>query len=138
MRAKNLLKQMHLPFPITSKMLQKVINKRTPKSINIFLTFKNQNIVVIGHVIKPIKIPFALYIKPISVDNRKLHFEITTIKPSALKFLKTTFLNRSPFSYDSGVLTLDLNKINVIKKIPFGRVKKVKVKNQKLWCGIGL
>jgi hypothetical protein len=136
-KAQNLLKRMHIPFPITSKMLQCAIQKRLPQTINIDITFKHQNIIVTGHIKKPIKIRFALHIKPISANKRKLHFEIASLKPSPAHLFKEKLLNRSPFSYENDVLTLDLNKIGFVKRVPIGNVKKMKVKKQRLWCGIG-
>ncbi|MRG86159.1 hypothetical protein [Salinibacillus xinjiangensis] len=139
-RFKGKLAEKYISIPITRNMIQKLVEQNKPNVIkHIRIDFdNNQHLIVEGKVKKLIEIPFIIKLKPLKPLGRKLVFDIVHMKPVQNQIINRMILNRSPLMTYQQSLILDLNQMNKIKKIPFGNIKRFEIRDQKLWCGIGV
>lgn len=82
---------------------------------------------------------FSITLQPVEVSGRKLSFNMVEMKPLNNEWIKQKIFNKlHSMVYNNGILTIDLNEIEKIRKIPVGKINKFEIKDKILWCTLGL
>ncbi|OCS92649.1 hypothetical protein [Caryophanon latum] len=82
---------------------------------------------------------FELQLKPVHAENRTLQLELVKLKPLDFNQINKRILQRPPVvTYDDRRVSIDLNAIDVVSKVPFGKIKSFEAKGDKLFVALGL
>lgn len=129
-----------VPIPITQSMLHTLLTFKKPEALEALdIRIDEDALTIQGKVKKGVRLPFYLKLQPIDADKRKLYFKVKKMKPLDFTLVKQLVLNHIPtLSYHKELLTLNLNEIDTVKKIPLGNIKTFSIKDDKLWVYLGL
>jgi hypothetical protein len=84
-------------------------------------------------------INFSIKLLPKSASGRVITFEVVEMKPLNQDWIKKRVFNKPTIlSYENNHISIDLNEIDNIKKIPVGKIKSFCVKENKLFVGLGV
>lgn len=117
-----------LQIPISTSMLEQLIRMKSGKQ-DIKVEITPEYLVLHGTTeVKKMMIKknvsFKVTLKPIRLDKRTIHFEIVEMKPVDIDFISSKIFNRPPFlEYTNRTIKVDLNVLDVVKKIPVGNIK---------------
>lgn len=117
-----------LQIPISSSMLEQLIRVKSGKE-DIKVEITPEYLVLHGATeVKKMMIKknvsFKVTLKPIQLDKRTIHFEIVDMKPFDIDFISNKIFNRPPFmEYTNRTIKVDLNVLDIVKKIPVGNIK---------------
>jgi hypothetical protein len=138
---KDTLLTKEVTVPVTKSMIQRVI----PDVDGVYDTQINiDEVLIITGIYKLEKllikkdIPFEINLKPKYSDGRTLFFDITLLKPYNIEIVKKYALNNKYMTYSKDLLSIDLNAVDVIKKVPFGKIKRFVVVQDKMLVTLGL
>ncbi|MER2107154.1 MAG: hypothetical protein ABS949_09460 [Solibacillus sp.] len=82
---------------------------------------------------------FTLNLKPVSAEKRTLQLELVSLKPVDFNKINNKLLQRPPvITYENRLINVDLNAIEVVKKIPIGNIKSFAVEDGKLLVSVGV
>ena len=85
------------------------------------------------------ELSFSLKLKPVAVEKRILMLKLVEIKPVNFNAINNKLLQRPPvIVYKNRLIHIDLNAIDIIKKIPFGNVQSFTVNEDKITVEVGL
>ncbi|PLT31753.1 hypothetical protein [Peribacillus deserti] len=85
------------------------------------------------------EIKFEIDLLPLRGENRALYFKVAKMKPLNEDWIKTKILNSPPLlSYIKGNMIINLNKFDVVRKVPLENIKHFELKDDKLWVRLGL
>lgn len=85
------------------------------------------------------ELQFELHLKPVQVNGRTLQFELVKLKPLDFNQINKRLLQRPPvITYDDRLISVDLNAIDVVSKVPVGNIKSFSVEQNKVIVAIGL
>lgn len=140
LQMKSKFEEKYVTIPIKAEMLLHLFRKQRIEGIsNLDVSINNKSVVISGIAKKVLDIVFYVEIIPIRAEGRKLYFEIMNMKPINQGWIKKKVFNKGPtVSYIEGLVCLDLNEIEKVKAIPFGTIRKMEVKANKLYVGIGI
>jgi hypothetical protein len=137
---KDTLLTKEVTVPVTKSMIQRVI----PDVDGVYDTQINiDEVLIITGIHKLEKllikkdIPFEINLKPKYSDGRTLFFDITLLKPYNIEIVKKYALNNKYMTYSKDLLSIDLNAVDVIKKVPFGKIKRFVVVQDKMLVTLG-
>lgn len=128
-------------IPITGAMMQYLLQKKTVDGVTkLYVEIIEGMVKIKGNAKKMlISVPFEILLKPQRSEGRLLHFEIIKFSPANLEIVKKNVFNQPPFvSYEQGVVSFDLNGLDVVKKVPIGNIKSIEIKEDKVWIRFGL
>ena len=85
------------------------------------------------------ELDFSLHLKPVNVEKRTLQLELVEMKPLNFNAINNKLLQRPPvITYENKIISVDLNTIDIINKVPVGNVKQFTVEDSKILVEIGL
>lgn len=71
--------------------------------------------------------------------SKELQFELVKLKPLDFNQINKRLLQRPPvITYDDRLISVDLNAIDVVSKVPVGNIKSFSVEQNKVIVAIGL
>ncbi len=124
-------------LPITAAMLQYLLEKKPINGIE-----KLEGRIADGAVLiqgKALSIPFRICLKSQRAEGRVLHFEVAAFTPANLEIVKKKAFDQPPFvSYASGIVALNLNGLEAVKKVLVSSINLIEIKNDKLWIDLWL
>lgn len=129
------------PIRISADLLKKTIENREINDIeDLMVRFVDDTLVIEGKSKKMlIKIPFKIILRPIYNNDLKIYFSVVKISPIDAEWLKSKILQRPPMlKYDNSNLELDIDALDVIKNIPVGKIRSIKIENQCLIARVGI
>ncbi|WP_379969547.1 hypothetical protein [Ectobacillus sp. sgz5001026] len=138
---KKILKDKYINVPITDTMLLKLMNQKPIEGISdLAVSFGEETIVISGKAKKMlVTIPFQVELKPVHAEDRNVYFAVVDMKPLNQGWIKKVAFNIPPtLTYEEEKVCMDLNSIDIVKKVLFGKIKHMEVKENKLYVGIGI
>ncbi len=130
-----------IPIVFTSENLVHLATKKAPEHVKEIKIEIDQSTMEIRGIIKKYRLSmhFVVSLKPHSVSGRKLSFSVQKIRPFHNDWLDRFLFHRPPrVTYKNSVVTIDLNTIDRIRKLPFGTIKDMVFKEEKVLVYIGL
>ncbi|WP_172200664.1 hypothetical protein [Saccharibacillus qingshengii] len=140
-RAAQAANEQTVRLPITAAMLQYLFEKKSIAGVEkLEVGIVDGAVSIQGKAEKMLlSVPFQISLKPQRAEGRVLHFEVAAFTPANLEVVKKKVLDQPPLvSYAQGVVALDLNGLEAVKKVPLGSIKSIDIKDDKLWIGLGL
>lgn len=138
-------KENGVPISLPASVFNTLIERYPIDTVdNVKLHFDNQLAVVTGTTkVKKLgiskKVDFTLQLRAIGASGRKIQFEIESLKPLNINMINDKIFDYPPIStFDKGVISLNLNAIEQVKKVPVGTIKSFDIKDEKLTIRIGL
>lgn len=128
-------------LPITAAMLQYLLEKKPIDGIEkLEVRIADGAVLIQGKTKKMLlSVPFRISLKPQRAEDRVLYFEVAAFTPANLEIVKKKVFDQPPFvSYTQGIVALDLNGLEAVKKVPVGSIKSIDIKNYKFWIELGL
>lgn len=130
-----------ISIPITPEMILYMLKKKELQDIeNLDVTFEADAMKVTG-VVRKLKVPvvFSITLIPERVLERNACFRMEKMTPIQAEWINRRIFNRPPyFSYEKGMINIDLNQIPQIQKIAVGKLIDCKIQDGKLWVKIGV
>ncbi|WP_099363674.1 hypothetical protein [Fredinandcohnia onubensis] len=131
-----------VPIPITENMIHELI-KKTDKVKDTNLLIANDGITLTGKIeVEKLfnkEVSFKIVLLPVKMENREIHLKIKNFKPLNLNFLNKKIFNNPPYlSYDGKLITINLNNLEKVKRVPIGNIKKYKLTDGKMIVSIGI
>ncbi|MCP8970951.1 hypothetical protein [Ectobacillus ponti] len=133
-----------IPIPVTADMLLMLFRAGTKQEKaneihNLDVTFREDTVSISGFTRKMLmEIQFELQLKPVKAKDRTLYFEVVKMKPLNQNWIKNLVLNHPPVTvYEHGLLEVDLNHFETIRKIKVGNIQGFEVREQKIWITVG-
>ncbi|MFC7371090.1 hypothetical protein ACFQPF_05325 [Fictibacillus iocasae] len=83
-------------------------------------------------------ISFQIRLKPKSSEGRMVLFDIDSIKPFNLDIINDYVMNNKYMTYSKNVLSVDLNAIDAVRKVPVGQIRDVQIVNDRLMITMGI
>lgn len=140
-QVKNKVNEQPIQLPISQEMIAHLLNKQEIEGIsNIDVKMINGVMIISGSAKKMLmSINFSFELMPKSASNRKITFEILSMKPLNQEWIKKKVFNKSTvLSYENSCITIDLNEIDNIKRIPVGNIKGFCIKENKLLISLAV
>lgn len=138
-------KENGVPISLPASVFNTLIERYPIDTVdNVKLHFDNQLAVVTGTTkVKKLgiskKVDFTLQLRAIGASGRKIQFEIESLKPLNINMINDKIFDHPPIStFDKGVISLNLNAIEQVKKVPVGTIKSFDIQDEKLTIRIGL
>ncbi|HSU79386.1 MAG TPA: hypothetical protein VLK78_03155 [Candidatus Angelobacter sp.] len=134
-------KEKYVPIPISEAMILRVLNRQDLEGIhNLDVKIADTYIGIKGTIRKlRMSIHFQIDLEPLQTYKRTVDFRVLRMKPFNQDWIKKVLLNKSSaLDYSKGILSIDFNKIDKVRAMPLGNIKKVEIKENKLRVGIGL
>lgn len=105
---------------------------------NLQCSFEGENLVLTGTTkVMLVPVPFRLELKPIIAKERRLQFDVVDLKPTLKESMKKKLLKDAEgVTYADNKLTINLNEIETLRDIPFGKLAGIRIKDKILWCKI--
>ncbi|RXT06333.1 hypothetical protein [Ammoniphilus sp. CFH 90114] len=131
----------YIPIPITAKMIQTALIQAQIEDVQkIKVTFVTSSLVIQGVARKwLLKVPFTLILQPSSVQGRVVSFVIREMHPIMNEKVNEQIFNRPPhLRYQDKQIFLDLNQLDVIRKIKKGSIKQMEIDGEILWLKVGV
>lgn len=140
-RLKQKAMQLSLPIPITAAMIQQVITKYPVEGVTqLQVTLKEGHFVVTGTARKlAVNVDFTIVLQPVRAEGRQLFFQVVNFKPLSFEMVKKKALHHPPMlNYANDEISLDLNTFEGVRKVPFGEIRDIAIKDDAAWVKIGL
>lgn len=138
-------KENGVPISLPASVFNTLIERYPIDTVdNVKLHFDNQLAVVTGTTkVKKLgiskKVDFTLQLRAIGASGRKIQFEIESLKPLNINMINNKIFDHPPIStFDKGVISVNLNAIEQVKKVPVGTIKSFDIQDEKLTIRIGL
>ena len=138
-------KENGVPISLPASVFNTLIERYPIDTVdNVKLHFDNQLVVVTGTTkVKKLgiskKVDFTLQLRAIGASGRKIQFEIESLKPLNINMINNKIFDHPPIStFDKGVISVNLNAIEQVKKVPVGTIKSFDIQDEKLTIRIGL
>lgn len=132
-------------IPISAAALNGILNNYKLEAIeNAQVAIKDGLIIVTGTTnVKKFgfskELDFTLNLKPVNVENRTLQLELVSLKPLDFNKINQKLLQRPPvITYENRLINVDLNAIEIVKKIPIGNIKSFTMEDEKILVTVGL
>ncbi|SOC09147.1 hypothetical protein SAMN05880501_105186 [Ureibacillus xyleni] len=139
------VEQKGITISITADILNNLINRYPIDSITNSKVEIEDGIVQLSGTTKIKKfglekeIDFTLFLRPINVEKRNLQLELVNMKPINIDQINKKVLQRPPIlTYEKSIISIDLNGIEAVRKIPVGNVQQLDVEDNKIIVGIGI
>jgi hypothetical protein len=129
-----------LKIPITSNMLLFLLKAQEIEGItNLDVAIKDGKVTISGYTRKMLmNIYFSIELEPTTFSGRMLSFRITDLKPLNQEWIKKKVFQEADILYENNIVTFNLNEIDVVKRVPIGKIKSINIDGNKLLVGIGL
>lgn len=134
-----------ITVPITADILNGIIQRYPIEAIDQAEVTIEKGLVKVSGTTKVKKfgfekeLDFILHLKPVHVEKRTLQLELVEMKPLNFNTINKKLLQRPPvITYDNRLISVDLNAIDIVKKLPVGNVKQFEVEDNKIMVEIGL
>lgn len=141
----NIAENKAVTIPISAAALNGILEKYQLEAIdNASVAIQDGLIIVSGTTsIKKLgftkELNFTLSLKPVRAEQRTLQLELVSLKPVDFNQINKKLLQRPPvITYENRLICVDLNAIDVVKKIPIGMIKSFAVEDDKLVVSVGL
>lgn len=134
-------KEKYVPIPVSADMILRVLNRQDLEGVhNLDVEIADSYIGIKGSVKKlGITIPFKIDLEPVHTYMRTVDFRVLRMKPFNQDWIRKVLLNKSSaLVYKDRILSIDFNKIDKVRAMPVGMIKKVEIRENKLRVGIGL
>jgi hypothetical protein len=134
-------KEKYVPIPISEDMILRVLSRQDLEGVqNLKVKITDSYIEISGTVKKlMMSIHFEIDLEPIRTEKRTVDFRVLRMKPLNQDWVKKVLFNKSSaLKYNKGILSIDFNKIDKVRAMPLGNIKKIEIKENKLRVGIGL
>lgn len=127
-------------IPITRGLLTSIL-RRKEKFEHVDVTFKDGLVEVTGKIrIKTLLplLPFKVVLQPMECKGRVITFKLIKLRPVNNDFIIKRVLSSAYVSYDKKIVSIDLNRVHGVKKLPLGTVKYIQIKNNKMYVVLGV
>lgn len=138
-------KENGVPISLSASVFNKVLERYPIDTVDhINIEFEDHLAVVTGTTkVKKLgiskKVDFTLQLKAIGASGRKIQFKIESLKPLNINMINNTVFDHPPLStFDKGVISVNLNAIEQVKKVPVGTIKSFDIQDGKLTVRLGL
>lgn len=138
-------KESGVPLPLSASVFNNLIERYPIDTVdNLNITFDNHLAVVTGTTkVKKLgiskKVDFTLQLRAVGASGRKIQFEVESLKPLNINMINNKIFDHPPIStFDKGVISVNLNAIEQVKKVPVGTIKHFDIQDNKLTIRIGL
>jgi hypothetical protein len=131
----------YVPIPISADMILRVLSRQDIEGVqNLDVKIVQSYIGISGTVKKlMMSIHFEIDLEPVQTNKRTVDFKVLRMKPFNQDWVKKVLFNKSSaLRYRNGILSIDFNKIDKVRAMPIGNIKKVEIRENKLRVGIGL
>ena len=141
----NAIENKAITVPISASIFNTLIEKYPIEAINNASVAIQDGLLVVSGTTSVKKLgfkkelDFTISLKPVSANNRTLELELVSLKPLDFNKINQKLLQRPPvITYNNRLLSIDLNAIDAVKKVPFGQIKNFTVEESELLVTLGL
>lgn len=127
------------PIRISEELINRLLQLQPIEGTsNLQCTFEGENLVLTGTTkVMLVPVPFRLELSPVMAKGRRLQFDVVDLKPALKESMKKKLLKDAEgVIYEDNKLTVNLNEIEVLRDIPFGKLAGLRIKDKVLWCKI--
>lgn len=144
-RELNIIERNTINISLDTHAFEKILENVMIKNIeNLQILIRKELLILKGDTkIKVIGIStsvhFELFLKPIKTKERTVYFELKDAKPFLLDFFPSIAFKKIPIvSYENRIIQVNLEKLDLIKSIPFGFIKEMFIQDGQFILTIGL
>lgn len=140
---KTMAEKASVPLPITAEMLKRVIALSNNEVFGLEAHIEQDWIKIKGKFEKKmlvtVNVPFEITLKPKSYEERTVTFEIVEISPLDIGWMNEKIFNNPPYcSYVDRSVKMDFNAWDIVRKVPVGKIKRLEIKDDKLYVSLGI
>lgn len=135
------IKEKYVNVSISSETLLRLVSKQNSKDLsNLDVVISDKSIIISGVAKKFfLKFPFSVSLTPTRSEGRKVFFFIEKMSPLDQSWIKRLIFNKQKaITYIEEHVCINLNDIEKIKVIPLGTIRRIEVKENKLYVSVGL
>lgn len=127
------------PIRMSEELVNRLITLQPPENMsNVQCVLEGEHLILTGTTkVMLMPVPLRIELRPTMAKGRRLQFDVIDLKPTLNEAMKKRLLKDADgVAYENEKLSINLNEIDLIKDIPFGKLAGIRIKDKVLWCKI--